>query len=458
MSDLLNSKVSKQVLDGARQLADQFANASPFKHVSIDGFFTEDTVQALVEHFPGFDEKLAINENGEVGAKAVHEKVRNLGNPYQELDDLVKTEEFRELISTITGIPDLRYDPHYFGGGTHENLHGQSLDAHVDFNFHPITRQHRRLNMIFYLSDEWKDEWGGSIQLHRDPYLPPSQDEIVVVTPLFNRCVIFETNEYSWHGFPRINLPEEKRHLSRKSFALYYYTDTRPSEELGPEHSTIYVEQHLPEDWAGDISLTAEQMQHIRNLIGSRDQHLRRLYGNVKQLYTELNHLKEAHGHQAPPGIAPEPPEPVAPLAEPEQVESSDASEGSDEVIASEVSSEVTVTDTADSEAESQGENALAVDSSLEGQLADKEEALKKLAETAAKEQEALKSEHKKHLKSASEELEYLQAKLLREQAAIARREAELERYKRRVEELEQSTSWRITAPVRSVKRMFKSG
>ena len=135
------------------------------------------------------------------------------------------------MISEITAIPELQYDPHYFGGGTHENLHGQGLSPHVDFNFHPVTRQHRRLNMIFYLSPEWNADWGGSIQLHRDPYSPPAEDDIVTITPAFNRCVIFETNEYSWHGFQRIELPQEQQQQSRKSFALYFYTDSRPVEE-----------------------------------------------------------------------------------------------------------------------------------------------------------------------------------------------------------------------------------
>ena len=61
--------------------------------------------------------------------------------------------------------------------------------------------------------------------------------------------VIFETNEHSWHGFPRVDLSEEKRSLSRRSFALYYYTDSRPEDEVGPEHSTIYVDQRLPDDF-----------------------------------------------------------------------------------------------------------------------------------------------------------------------------------------------------------------
>lgn len=288
----MENLVNQDVVNNRDALCKQFTCARPFRHIVIDDFLEADFAQSLLDDFPAFDEKLAVNENGEVGGKAVHEKVSTLGRVWKKLDRLVAGEKFRSLVTDITGVPDLKFDPHYFGGGTHENLQGQGLNPHIDFNFHPITRQHRRLNLILYLSPEWQQDWGGSIQLHRDPYLPPAEDDIITVTPAFNRCVIFETNEHSWHGFKRINLPEDKRHLSRKSFALYYYTDSRPAEELGAEHSTIYVEEHLPEHYEAGMTLGVDELQHIRNLLASRDQHLKRLYADIMRLNTSLGDLQ----------------------------------------------------------------------------------------------------------------------------------------------------------------------
>lgn len=292
----MNEFVNPHIKDNRAELHATFQSARPFRHIAIDDFLVGDFAQSLLGDFPVFDEKLAVNENGEVGGKAVQEKVSGLGPVWRQLDRLVQGEEFRKMISDITGVPELQFDPDYFGGGTHENLHGQSLNPHVDFNFHPITRQHRRLNLIFYLSPEWEQAWGGSIQLHRDPYKPPAEDEIVTIKPAFNRCVIFETNEYSWHGFKRINLPKDKRHISRKSFALYYYTDSRPAEELGAEHSTIYVEEHLPEHYVPGMELGSEELQHINNLLTSRDQHLKRLYADIQHLNTDLSYLRGEFG------------------------------------------------------------------------------------------------------------------------------------------------------------------
>jgi len=286
--------VNPAVIGQADEYARRFQAARPFRHVVIDDFFSEDFCRDVCAQFPAFNERAAINENGEIGGKAVQEKVRGLGPAYRALDDLVRSGDFRALVGRIAGIPDLQYDPHYFGGGTHENRHGQDLDAHIDFNYHPISRQHRRLNLIVYLNEEWDDAWGGSIQLHRDPYREPRFDEIVTVTPLINRCVMFETNEHSWHGFERIDLPPDKRHLSRRSFALYYYTETRPAEETAGEHSTVYVERHLPEHIREGRVLTAEDAAEIRRLLARRDQHLKRLYAQMHGLSTRLSEARDA--------------------------------------------------------------------------------------------------------------------------------------------------------------------
>jgi hypothetical protein len=48
--------------------------------------------------------------------------------------------------------------------------------------------------------------------------------------PVFNRMVIFNTTDLSYHGHPDpLNCPEDR---SRRSLALFYYTIGRPKEEV----------------------------------------------------------------------------------------------------------------------------------------------------------------------------------------------------------------------------------
>ena len=276
------------------ELAAAFQRREPFRHVVIDDFLAVDQAERLLAEFPAFDTKRALNENGEVGGKAVVEQMRAIGPSYAALDDLIQSPQFLSLLSQITGIPDLLYDPHYFGGGTHENRHGQDLDAHVDFNRHPLTHTHRRLNLIVYLNHAWDEAWGGCLELHSDPR--DDADRKIQIAPLFNRAVIFETTEWSWHGFPRIDLPEGKRDISRKSIALYFYTVERPQEELADTHSTIYVDAPLPDRFREGRTLDDHDVEALRVLLKRRDMHIQRLYRDVQNIQSQFENLQRQVG------------------------------------------------------------------------------------------------------------------------------------------------------------------
>ena len=277
----------------ADALAGRFARAEPFRHVVVDDFLDPAIAASLLAEFPPFERGNARNEAGEIGNKSVVEKIRELGPSYAALDEAIRTPAFLDFVGRVTGIPQLLYDPYYFGGGTHENREGQDLDPHVDFNRHPVERWHRRLNLIVYLNPEWQDAWGGSLELHSDPRA--DDDRVTLVTPLYNRCVIFETNEISWHGFSRITLPPELRAATtRRSIALYFYTEDRPAAELADTHSTIYVDRPLPERFRPGHVLDADDVEALRVLLKRRDQHNQRLYRDVTALQKQLDQAQSA--------------------------------------------------------------------------------------------------------------------------------------------------------------------
>ena len=244
--------------------------------MTIDCFLRPEIVDALIAEFPAFSAGKAVNELGQVGGKAVVPRLESIGPTFKALDWLLKDPSFLRLMSEITGIPALVYDPEYIGGGTHENRNGQDLDPHVDFNYHP-TGLHRRLNLILFLNREWEAQWGGCLELQRDPWNPQDNCAVTIV-PLANRAVIFETTERSWHGFERITLPEDRSDLSRKSIAVYYYTRERPVEETAHSHGTVYVPRPLPQQLQTGYALRDEDVYELQVLWERRNSQLRFLY------------------------------------------------------------------------------------------------------------------------------------------------------------------------------------
>ncbi len=274
--------LNPDVRERAAELRGAFISAEPFPHIAIDDFLEGDFTRALLAQFPAFERGNAVGDNGEPGGKSTVDRIKALGPAYERLDHVIRSGEFLAWLGALTGIENLLYDPWYLGGGTHENRDGMSLDAHVDFNYHPSERWHRRLNLIIYLNPLWDESWGGSLEFFRDPHADakPSRS----FTPLFNRCVVFETSERSWHAFNRIHLPESQQQLTRRSIALYFYTKDRPEQEVAARHTTFYVNRQLPERVAEGALLSSDDIAEIRQLIEARDAHIRLLYAENTEL------------------------------------------------------------------------------------------------------------------------------------------------------------------------------
>jgi hypothetical protein len=293
--------ISPAVIVRAASHRQAFATAQPFRHLCIDDFFTAEAAAASLNDFPPFDREYARNEFGEYGGKAVINNIAGISPFYARLYDYLMSPGFLGAMSAITGIDNLHGDPTLYGGGTHENVNGQALDVHVDFNFQIEGGFHRRANLLLYLNREWDPAWGGAIELHSDPRRP-EHDAFEQFNVTFNRAVIFETNERSWHGFRTIDLPQDRLHLSRKCLSIYLYTPDRPPEEIVGPHSTFYVQWPFPARFAVGRSLSTEDVAELRTGYARRDQQIA-MYERVEErLSAELAEARLRHPSPAGAG------------------------------------------------------------------------------------------------------------------------------------------------------------
>ena len=286
------SLIEPAVLRNLDRLHQEFQSAEPFRHVIVDNFLRKAVADRMLADFPTVkDPSKLVNEFGAPNPKSAISDVKSLASVFVEVDEYIQSREFLQAMERITGIPDLRYDPWYYGAGTHENFHGAGLDAHYDFNIHPKTAYHRRLNAIIYLNKNWDPDWKGDIALHSDPW-DLVNDRKKSVHPEFNRCVIFETTEKSWHSVTPVKLPPDQRHNSRKSFTIYLYTETRPPEETAPEHGTVYVQSGLPDHLREGRTLTGDDMLEIETNLFRRHEYLKNMYKREYKFSQVIDGLK----------------------------------------------------------------------------------------------------------------------------------------------------------------------
>jgi hypothetical protein len=110
------------------------------------------------------------------------------------------------------------------GAGAHYHPTNTKLDLHLDYSIHPITGKERRLNIIYFLHEEWNQEWDGALQLWNDKDGKPNEC-VKKIYPTPNSAVIFRTSDIAIHGLPdEIKCPER---TGRKTFAIYFVSEPR---------------------------------------------------------------------------------------------------------------------------------------------------------------------------------------------------------------------------------------
>lgn len=202
--------------------APAFANAEPFDHVIVDNFFDEEHARLLESEFPAFDEAGVWHEyRNPIEAKRVCNNWNVFPKATYSTFAYLNSPEFCGELASALGLEKLHSDPGLNGGGWHIHGRGGKLNTHLDYSVHPKLGMQRKLNIIVYLNSRWQNEWGGQLGLWRGKEGRHGPGELVKsVDPAFNRAVIFDTTQNSWHGLPApLTCPEGE---ARQSLAVYY--------------------------------------------------------------------------------------------------------------------------------------------------------------------------------------------------------------------------------------------
>lgn len=241
-----------------QRLLSAYLDAKPFQHVVIDDVFAPEQLDRVVADFATASHNTAYDDKTTQRKFTCDDWMRFPPATFDFVSYL-NCGAFVSFMADVTGIPELTSDPYLMGGGMHETKPGGFLKMHTDFNFHKRLKLDRRINAIIFLNRDWQPSWGGELVL-----ADPQMGSQVAVAPVFNRMVVFNTNDHSFHGQPDPHtFPEDN---SRKSIAMYYYANGRPAHEITSQKiGTTYKARH-----AGDLPLLERFKEAARLLAGSK--------------------------------------------------------------------------------------------------------------------------------------------------------------------------------------------
>lgn len=243
MNTLLDNLTQDQIISLARD----FRNSEPFNYLVIDNFLSNEDAMELASEFPSFDDEVWFNYENPLEIK----KASNNWNVFKPATykyfQKVLSNEFTTKLSALLDT-NLTADVGLHGGGFHTHKSGGKLNPHLDYSIHPKLGLQRRANLILYINPNWKPEYGGAFGIWNHDAKTNRPGELVrTVDCIFNRAVIFDTTQNSWHGIANeINADGN----TRNSLATYYLAI--PKENADPRMKVKYAPT---EDQKGDSEI-----------------------------------------------------------------------------------------------------------------------------------------------------------------------------------------------------------
>jgi Rps23 Pro-64 3,4-dihydroxylase Tpa1-like proline 4-hydroxylase len=218
---------------------------TPYKHLVIDDFFDKRLADLCLANFPLLEDaswEHANDEDIEIKYRTTWKSEFDIPEGIVDAVRILNSSLFLKAMSIRFGIDKIVSDPYFTGGGLNITKTGGLLDVHVDGNYHDATGLNRRLNALVYMNPNWQPAWGGEFGVYDE-----NGDKCLKkIAPLFNRLVIFDSHDKSFHGLPApLKFPESE---TRKSIILYYYTkESRPDSQISVEkpHSALWKKRNL---------------------------------------------------------------------------------------------------------------------------------------------------------------------------------------------------------------------
>jgi len=282
--------------DEVENLRVRYRMARPYPHIVLDDFLFPDAADRAIKEFPPLDH---AEWNSYVHAnerKFNNTEPETWGPTLQRILAELNSPRFVDFVGKLIGVDGLIPDPSLDGGGLHRTPSGGFLNVHTDFTVHPHRQDwQRRANLLLYLNEDWKPEYGGDLELWNEDM----SRCVEKVAPVANRVLIFTTDARSLHGHPEpIRCPEG---MARKSLALYYFsveddpliraTDYRPRPGDGARAIMIRLDTHLLRayDWA-------------RRRLGISDQSAGKVLAIGDRLFRRRHRSAGTAGHSAGSG------------------------------------------------------------------------------------------------------------------------------------------------------------
>lgn len=234
--------ILKSLSDNEEQLKNQFQNdISSIRSFYLDDLLPEEITNQIHQVFPKPEQmvlKRSIREDKYVAAQM------NLYNPLlEEIIFAFQDERIVQKVGEICGIDNPIPDENLYAGGISMMGNGQFLNPHLDNSHDKDRNLWRVLNLLFYVTPNWEEEYGGNLELWPDGM----NNKQITIHSKFNRLAVMETHNDSLHSVSPVVFEGYRCCVSN-----YYFSD-KPMRKEDTFHVTSF--RGRPENKLTDLVL-----------------------------------------------------------------------------------------------------------------------------------------------------------------------------------------------------------
>lgn len=236
--------ILKRLEANAKGAKQAYHSGQKIKSCIIEDLLPIDLATLVYNSFPRKEEmmlKKSLRENKYVAAQM------NKHNPILE-EAIYAFQDSRIIgvIADITGLKDLRPDAKLYAGGVSLMAKDNFLNPHVDNSHDKDRNLYRVLNLLYYVTPDWRVEYGGNLELWDNG--PKNQQR--TLHSKFNRLIVMATDRGSWHSVSQV-----LHDGSRCCVSNYYFSSYSPEEQ---EYFHVTSFRGRPEEKLRDTVLQAD--------------------------------------------------------------------------------------------------------------------------------------------------------------------------------------------------------
>lgn len=214
---MMADRIAARLGDERDRLKAEFSQTGRVPAFALDDVLPEEWARQIYDAFP--DQGRMSFKNSIKERKHVAAQMNEHAPILEEAVYAFQQPNVLKLIAEITGLRALEPDAELYAGGISAMVKGSYLKPHLDNSHDSKQERYRVLNLLYYVTPDWKPEFGGSLEVWDDgPTGAPRP-----FPALFNRLVVMATNRISWHSVSEIVADARRCCVSN-----YYFSKVSP--------------------------------------------------------------------------------------------------------------------------------------------------------------------------------------------------------------------------------------